>query len=756
MRLRFVVLVLALVASLTPFTGGAAAATRPLTINVLSGRADLISGGDALLSVNVPHGVRADQVRVFLGSRDITQRFARRPDGSFSGLVRGLKVGVNTLRATAPGYAGRRTITNHPNGGPVFSGPHTAYYVCQAGARDKQCNQPATYSFLYKSTDPTKAGFQPYDPAHPASDVAMTTTDRGVSVPFIVRREDGFQDRDRYSILTLFRPGRSWAPWAPQRQWNHKVLITHGGNCGASYTPGGVPLDDYSGTVPAIPGYDMTWRAALGRGFAVVATALDNTGHNCNTAVEAESLVMAKERVVERYGRIRYTIGTGCSGGSIAQQTIANAYPGIYQGLVTTCSFPDTLTAGVQYAEFHLMRGYFEDSSRWGPGVAWLPTQVAQVEGHLAPIDAIAADELLFKAALNPENPCPGTKPTIAGNRRTLFDDVTNPGGIRCSVLDTWKNMTGVRPDSVWTQAEKQAGHGFGGIPLANTGVQYGLEALKSGEITTAQFVDLNAKLGGLDVNSHTIAGRTSGDPASIARAYRTGLINEAGNLRDVAMINHGGPDPGLAHDYSHAWWMQDRLARAQGHTRNRVMWFGEFPLIGDPSWAVEAFTQMDRWLARVEKDHRSVPLAAKVVGDRPADLTDRCTNIAGVEQVTGPDGPLCEPVLQTHFGSPRQVAGDDAYNDRVACRLRPLVRSDYDFLLVPLTDAEWATLQAVFPGGVCDYSKPGRGQQQAQTWLTYSDASGKVVYGGLNLPGVPTHSAQGWSSPAFRAALRR
>jgi len=380
---------------------------------------------------------------------------------------------------------------------------------------------------------------------------------------------------------------------------------------------------------------------------------------------------------------------------------------------------------------------------------------MAQAEGHLAPIDAVAADELLFKAALNPENPCPGTRATVAGNRRTLFDDVTNPGGIRCSVLDTWKNMTGVRPASVWTQTEKKAGHGFGGIPLANTGVQYGLEALKAGQITTAQFVDLNAKLGGLDVNSHTIAGRTPGDPASIARAYRTGLINEAGNLRDVAMINHGGPDPGLAHDYSHAWWMEDRLARAQGHTRNRVMWFGEFPLIGDPSWAIEAFSQMDRWLARVEKDHRSVPLAAKIVGDRPADLTDRCTNIPGIEQVTGPDGPVCEPVLQTHVGSPRQVAGDDAYNDRVACRLRPLVRSDYDFLLVPLTDAEWATLQTVFPGGVCDYSKPGRGQQQAQTWLTYSDASGKVVYGGRNLPGVPTHSAQGWSSPAFRAALR-
>ena len=34
---------------------------------------------------------------------------------------------------------------------------------------------------------------------------------------------------------------------------------------------------------------------------------------------------MAKERLVENYGDVRYTIGTGCSGGSIVQQTVANS-----------------------------------------------------------------------------------------------------------------------------------------------------------------------------------------------------------------------------------------------------------------------------------------------------------------------------------------------------------------------------------------------------------------------------------------------
>ena len=54
---------------------------------------------------------------------------------------------------------------------------------------------------------------------------------------------------------------------------------------------------------------------------------------------------MAKEHLIKSYGRLRYTIGTGCSGGSLAQQRIANAYPGVYQGILPTCSFPDAYGA---------------------------------------------------------------------------------------------------------------------------------------------------------------------------------------------------------------------------------------------------------------------------------------------------------------------------------------------------------------------------------------------------------------------------
>lgn len=747
-RRTAVALALALAAALVPAVAGrgpAAAAASDLQISVLSNRADLISDGDALVGIELPQGVDPGKVKVSVDGRDVSDRFAVRPGGEFQGLVTDLSLGSNELRATAPGYAGQAVVTNHPNGGPVFSGPQSRHYVCQPGATDGQCNQPATYQFLYRSTNPLTPGLRPYDPDNPPRDVATTTTDQGIKVPFIVRQETGYQARDQYTILTLFRPGQTWKPWSPQEQWNSKVLITHGGSCGASLTPGVAPLD----------GGDGTYTNALSRGFAVMSTALDNTGHNCNLVTAAESLVMAKERLVEQYGPIRYTIGVGCSGGSIAEQTIANAYPGIYQGLVTSCTYPDAVTTAAQFADYHLLRKYFENPARWGFGVLWSPTQLGTVEGHLSHLNAVVADEAFFSAAVDPSHPCPGSRPTQTGDSNTRYDARTNPGGTRCSALEMMANPLGPRPQSVWSAAEKAAGRGFTGIPIGNVGVMYGLRALEKGLITRAQFVDLNVKVGGLDVDSNRTDGRMQADRGAVENSYRTGLINEFQNVSGIPIINHGGPDPGFAHDYNHAYWVEERLHRSQGHTLNRVMWFGTTPLIGDPRWANEALVKIDAWLTAVEADDRDIPLAEKVAQDRPADVNDRCSNIPGIELIPGPDGkPLCEmPELQTNFSTPRAVAGGGPANDTNECQLKPLTRSD---IAANFSDAQWGRLQKVFSTGVCDWTAPGHGADQAnQTWLTYGNAE-DPIYGGANLPSRPAQSQTAWTAPSFRELLDR
>jgi hypothetical protein len=127
-------------------TAPAGGAEDGLRIDVLSNRADLVSGGDALIDIALPAGVDPDRVRVRLGRSDVSDAFALRENGRFQGLLDGLAEGDNELTARAPGVSGARlTITNHPHGGPVFSGPQIQPWVCQPTAVDEQCNQDPAY-----------------------------------------------------------------------------------------------------------------------------------------------------------------------------------------------------------------------------------------------------------------------------------------------------------------------------------------------------------------------------------------------------------------------------------------------------------------------------------------------------------------------------------------------------------------------------------------------------------------------------------
>jgi hypothetical protein len=108
----------------------ASAASPPVEIKVLSNRADLISGGDALVQVSLPAKVSIAKVKVDVDGLDVTQAFAVRADGRYLGRVTGLKVGANVLSVRAPGGGARITITNYPIGGPIFSGAQIQPWLC--------------------------------------------------------------------------------------------------------------------------------------------------------------------------------------------------------------------------------------------------------------------------------------------------------------------------------------------------------------------------------------------------------------------------------------------------------------------------------------------------------------------------------------------------------------------------------------------------------------------------------------------------
>ena len=101
-----------------------------LQLKVLSNRADLISGGDALVDVALLNGAKAADIRMTVSvqgqpDRDVTSQFALRANSRFQGLLTGLVNGNNLLTAklVGNGSGAQITITNYPNGGPIFSGP---------------------------------------------------------------------------------------------------------------------------------------------------------------------------------------------------------------------------------------------------------------------------------------------------------------------------------------------------------------------------------------------------------------------------------------------------------------------------------------------------------------------------------------------------------------------------------------------------------------------------------------------------------
>ena len=692
------------------FAGGAVAQTEPQppTIEVLSNRADLISGGNALVAVDL-YGTDPSAVRLTLNGTDVTSEFAVRENGRFEGLLRGLTDGGNVLAITLPDGSGAQlTITNHPIGGPVFSGPQIQPWTCAEGATDAQCNREPTFRYMYKSTG--RSGFQSYDPEDPPSDVAMTTTDEGETVPYIVRVETGVLNRDEYRVAVLFQPGQDWQPWAPQSQWNNKLVITHGASCDTSYEQGSAP--------------DVMNDTALGRGFAVMSHALDNAGHNCNIVTQGEALIMTKEHVIETLGEIRYTIGTGCSGGSLVQQQLANAYPGLYQGILPQCSYPDAWSSAMQYIDYDLMLQYFKDPAGWGTGVAWEPASIGHVIGHPNPANPVSFTTVIPNSG-KPNRPCPGL------DQSQVWHPTDNPDGVRCTLYDYMKNVFGLQgePHPTWANS-----------PWDNTGVQYGLEPLLAGKITPDQFVDLNAKIGGLNAEGVYVGSRNDGDPFAVAAAYRSGAITQANNLDQVAIIDLRGPDPGAFHDVYRTYALRARLEREHGTAANQALWRGFVPLLGDTNYVSQGIIAIDGWLAAVEADSRDIPLAQKVIENR--NVPDRCTNGAGREL----PALACDVVVQS-YATPRIAAGMPFTDDVMKCQLKPLRRSDYYPII--FNDAQWATLEATFPTGVCDYSKPGQYQQDTIAWQTYQEADGSVIYGGEPLAPQPVSTPIACTSPA-------
>lgn len=695
-----------------------------LSLEVLSNKPYLISGGDALLEINASTA-DSDELRL------VVNGIARDPaitrvdgDGELSvyrTVITGLNQGNNTVAARLGDAAAEVAIVNYPITGPIISGRHQQPYFCLGelapdaqgnprrfaigngdflddGQSDSACSLPTRVDYVYRSSDP-EAGFKPLaDPAARPADLAATTTSAGVEAPFIVRLETGTINRAIYQIAILHTPGEPVpSPLGDPGAWNQRLVYTFGGGCEAGYfqgtDTGGVLRDNM-----------------LARGYAVASSTLNvNAQGGCNDVLSAETTMMVKEHFTETYGVPRYTIGYGGSGGAMQQLLIAGAYPGILDGLLPSNTFADAVSYFTDSQECAgILRDYVNDPARQ------LTDDTKNAIGGWS-MWSLCESSLGDRPRRIAPDDCSAQVPPEA-----RYHPVDNPDGVRCSIYDGMRNIFGeqIYPELNIERAVARSPHD-------NVGVQYALAALNQGLIDKALFLDLNEHIGGWDIDVNTRAERTRADDTALRIAYETGRVTGGGaGLAQVPIIDDRGylDDIGNFHASVYSFITRARLERDNGHAGNYVLRRHSREL----SLEDENLELIDQWLAAIQSDTGGGPLLDRIVRARPAALGNDCFAASGERIVEDPqfnaqrlfdntEG-ACNSLYPPHAGL-RLVAGGPLTNDILKCQLKPIDYADYR---VEFSPEEKARLEAIFPEGVCDWSKPGVHQQVNRTWLSF------------------------------------
>jgi hypothetical protein len=379
----------------------------------------------------------------------------------------------------------------------------------------------------------------------------------------------------------------------------------------------------------------------------------------------------------------KFFIGSGGSGGAIQQLVITQMYPGLLDGLMPSLTFPDS---SLHTIDSILLTNLWPKLDK----AVWTEDKITAVEGFTP------GTARMWNAAYGRLGVPTNAAGCALADKSLVFDPVTNPKGARCTTQDIRVNVYGRDPKTGWARR-----------PTDNVGLQYGLAALNSGAITVDEFLEVNEQVGGTDINGAVVAHRTEGDPIAIKAMYESGLkasYNAAlGNvpiLMSRAYTDHRGD----IHDRQRDFVVRARLERANGRSDNTVIW-----IASTVAPIAASLDTMNAWLDAISAD--PAPLSIdKVVKHKPAEAVDTCWDAGGhkiVEPASFTAKNRCNELYPIH-SEPRLVAGAPLTNDVMKCQLKPINFADYK---APFSEAQKARLQAIFPSGVCDFSKPGLNQ---------------------------------------------
>jgi hypothetical protein len=679
-------------------------------MTTVSTRPTLVTGNEATLAVR---GLTSgDHLAVTVNGRKVpagtfhhTVSQPGQAPGEVLGVLHHLTLGSDEINATVTGKKyGTRTMSLrldvHSLQGPIITGPHQEPFVCEteAGglgpAHGADCVAKQRIHWWYENVEGNfKRLSNPYA-AYP-SDIATAHVD-GKKVPFVVRVQNVVINRSVTRLAVLDDP-HARGPHHAFRpvDWNRKLVWHFGESCGTGFDQGAdggeatvfSPLSTISSENLAGPLLDLP--SLLSHGYMVGESSLTIFGVHCNQVLSAETLMMVREYISNHYGLVDSVVGGGASGGAIQQYTIANGYPGVLDAGTPLLSFPDVVSTAMTVGDCVVLTHYFA-------GHKWSVLAQDAVTGLADP--SVCDDwNTDFAGNLRPGS-CPGAIPDAE-----RYNPKTNPHGVRCDLQDDLKNILGTNPKT-----------GAALRPLDNVGVQYGLLALRKGQITPAQFVELNRGVGGVDLDGNYMKPRESMSTYEAKRVFDDSLVGEFGAINQTPIIDQTIPVsddvPALdIHDEIRPYEIRARLDANYGSHASQAIWSG-VPL---PSSAILVAEQWLNDLQQLQKSHPYASRAWLVAHSRPASAADSC-------RVASTGIPI--PCSVDKHQSTRQIAGGPLTEDDIKCQLRPLRRSDYP---ASLSDTQFKELQQIFPNGVCDYTLHSVGwTKHSATWLSFGDTT--------------------------------
>jgi hypothetical protein len=713
-----------------------------------------VTGGDARIHIQVPRTVPLHQVEVLVNGVDQRSHFSQIPGTrTLTGVIDGLVLGANNLKVQPNGKGKGRpdsvtlTLTNYPITGPIFSGPHQHPFVCTVmtsglgqpipdhpttGTKvfdasnnvvgySRDCSVNTQVVFRYRSTAGT---WKEYVPGmERPTDMTQTTTIEGKTVDFIVRWERGTINRFIYSIAMLAPYDDD--PWKLNKDaWSGRLLYVFDGGVAIGHSQGNPST---SSMLPPV---------ALGRGYAIIFSTGTRTSTHYNLQLGGETTLMVKERFIERYDMPIYTVGVGGSGGAIQQYIYAQNHPGLLNAAIPQYSYPDMVTQAVHVGDCELLEFYMDVLDAVNPRWAtW--TNRTLLEG--------------LNASNTLPNPYTGGKPGLTeciNGWRGLSPLAMNP------LYGSVPNQSLYVPQSAiaaieWTHFADIVNivgrdtDGYARNYWDNVGVQYGLEAVATGKITPAEFLKVNAAIGGWknepdmmqegapfypgtwdpwsgrnQIYSITSspAPRKVGNLEAMKAVYRSGLVF-MGNI-NIPVIDWRNylEDELDMHNSHQSFAARQRIREGRGNSENQVIWFTDYVSGSRFDQTPEALEVMDEWMMNILANP-----SGGVAGNKPLGAVDRCFDATGAEIAAGAnvwDGILdgnppgaCTAMFPI-YGTSRIVAGGPFKGSIFKCQLKPatqaIAEGDYGVWIPSIP--EQALLMQIFPQGVCDFNKPDAG----------------------------------------------